>query len=110
MFCMMRCMGRRRPGLPSSFRWRCAILGYQVGTVISGGLTPVIAVSLLALGGQRPWLICGYITVLCALSLWASIAARDPVVDGKSDDAAGSESGETGLPVGEITAREQVAI
>src|SRR5690625_7532521 len=75
MFCMMRCMGRRRPGLPSRFRWRCAILGYQVGTVISGGLTPVIAVSLLALGGNRPWLICGYITVLCALSLWASVVA-----------------------------------
>lgn len=95
---------------PVEVRYTGVSLGYQVGTVISGGLTPVIAVSLLALGGQRPWLICGYITVLCALSLWASIAARDPVVDGKSDDAAGSAGGETGLLVGEITAREQVAI
>src|SRR5690625_762146 len=94
MFCMMRCMGRRRPGLPSSFRWRCAILGYQVGTVISGGLTLVIAVLCLALGGDGPGLICGYITVLCALSLWASVVACDPVADAKPQSRAEPETRE----------------
>lgn len=69
-------------------------MGYQVGTVISGGLTPVIAVSLLALGGNRPWLICGYITVLCALSLWASVVACDPVADAKPQSRAEPETRE----------------
>src|SRR5699024_116354 len=44
-------------------------VGCQIGTVLSGGLTPVIAASLLLAGNGTPWLICLYLTALCGLSL-----------------------------------------
>lgn len=72
---------------PLSVRYTGVSFGCQVGTVLSGGLTPVIAASLLLVGDGRPWLICGYITVLCALSLWAAIAAKDPTLDHLRDPA-----------------------
>jgi hypothetical protein len=52
--------------------------GYQVGTVLSGGLTPFIAAGLLAAGGNQPWLICGYLGLLGLLTIAAALAAKDP--------------------------------
>jgi len=63
---------------PLHVRYTGVSFGCQVGTVLSGGLTPLIAASLLLAGDDQPWLICGYITVLAALSLWAALAAKDP--------------------------------
>ena len=63
---------------PVEVRYTGVSLGCQIGTVLSGGLTPVIAASLLVVGGGQPWLICLYITALAALSLIAAIAAKDP--------------------------------
>jgi MFS family permease len=66
---------------PVNVRYTGVSLGCQIGTVLSGGLTPVIAASLLLLGGNEPWLICVYIAVLAALSLAAALGAKDPAGD-----------------------------
>ena len=66
---------------PLSVRYTGVSVGYQIGTVLSGGLTPVIASSLLLAGNDTPWLICLYITVLCGASLVAALAAKEPVRD-----------------------------
>jgi MFS family permease len=63
---------------PIEVRYTGVSLGCQIGTVLSGGLTPVIAASLLVTGGGQPWLICLYLTGLAVLSLIAAIAAKDP--------------------------------
>lgn len=63
---------------PLHVRYTGVSVGCQVGTVLSGGLTPVIASSLLLAGNDTPWLICLYITALCALSFLAALAAKDP--------------------------------
>ncbi|MCU1598191.1 MAG: hypothetical protein QOE85_268 [Actinomycetota bacterium] len=63
---------------PLHVRYSGVSFGYQVGTILSGGLTPFIAAGLLALGGGAPWLIAGYLTLLAALSLVAALAAKDP--------------------------------
>lgn len=64
---------------PVEVRYSGVSLGYQIGTLISGGLTPLIATYLYAAGGGTPWLICGFISFYAILSLVAALAARDPV-------------------------------
>lgn len=63
---------------PVRLRYTGVSLGCQIGTVLSGGLTPLIAASLLLAGGNQPWLICAYVTLLAVLSLAAALAAKDP--------------------------------
>lgn len=63
---------------PIHVRYTGVSLGCQLGTVLSGGLTPLIAASLLLAGDNQPWLICAYITLLAVLSLIAALAAKDP--------------------------------
>ena len=59
---------------PTSIRASGTSLVYQLQTLVAG-VTPFVATALLALGGNRPWLIVAYIavlgviTTLCALSL-----------------------------------------
>lgn len=66
---------------PLGVRYSGVSLGYQVGAVLGGGLTPFIAAALLEIGGGAPWLICAYIMALAALSAIAAAAAKDPVRD-----------------------------
>lgn len=63
---------------PLHLRYTGVSFGYQVGTIISGGLTPFIAAALLPAGGDQPWLICAYLTLLAGLSVAAGLAAKDP--------------------------------
>lgn len=63
---------------PVEVRYSGISLGYQIGTLLSGGLTPFVAAALLAAGGGAPWLICAYISALGILSLVAVLAAVDP--------------------------------
>ncbi|WP_413318051.1 hypothetical protein AA0Z99_13045 [Agrococcus sp. 1P02AA] len=56
-------------------------LGYQIGSVLGGGLMPMIAALLFSLGGNEPWLIAGYLSVLAALSIVAALFAADPARD-----------------------------
>lgn len=65
---------------PVEVRYSGANMGYQIGTVIGGGIMPIIATLLFAAGGHTPWLICGYLTLMCALSLVATATASETAV------------------------------
>ena len=64
---------------PVEVRYSGVSVGYQVGTLLSGGLTPFIAVALLKYNEQSPYLVALYISILCAISLVAAYKAIDPV-------------------------------
>ncbi|WP_347557306.1 MFS transporter [Robbsia sp. KACC 23696] len=63
---------------PVEVRYSGISLGYQIGTLLSGGLTPFIAAALLAVNHGAPWLVCAYVSFLALLSLAAVLAASDP--------------------------------
>jgi metabolite-proton symporter len=52
-------------------RVRCtgASLGYQLGSVLSGGFAPLIATALLEWSGGRPWPVALYVVGMAALSV-----------------------------------------
>lgn len=58
---------------------RCsgASIGYAVGAVLGGGLTPLIATWLLARGGGEPWLVAAYLVVLSAITVVAAWLAPE---------------------------------
>jgi MHS family shikimate/dehydroshikimate transporter-like MFS transporter len=56
----------------TSVRYSGASIGYQFGSVVGGGLTPLIATALLTLGRGQPWWILGY---FLALSVPTALAA-----------------------------------
>jgi MFS family permease len=64
---------------PVEVRYSGISLGYQIGSLLSGGLTPFIATALFAVGNGTPWLICAFISGMALLTLLAVFAARDPV-------------------------------
>jgi MFS family permease len=52
-------------------------LGRQFGTILGGGLMPMISASLLALsGGELGWVL-GYFVLVCALAVAAVLSARE---------------------------------
>jgi MFS family permease len=52
-------------------------LGRQFGTILGGGLMPMIAASLLALaGGELTWVL-GYFALVCAVAIAAVISTRE---------------------------------
>ena len=52
-------------------------LGRQFGTILGGGLMPMISASLLAMsGGQLSWVI-GYFVLVCAIAIAAVLSARE---------------------------------
>ncbi|MDX2597757.1 MULTISPECIES: MFS transporter [Streptomyces] len=59
--------------LPELFeaRVRCtgAAVGYNLGGVVGGALTPIVATALAAHGGRVPWGVGVYLTGVCLLSL-----------------------------------------
>ncbi|WP_370441317.1 MFS transporter [Kineococcus halophytocola] len=58
-------------------RYSGASLGYSIGAVLGGGLTPLIAASLLAAGGGSPWLVAGYLSFLAVLTTVAAACTRE---------------------------------
>ncbi|GAB3455773.1 MFS transporter [Kineococcus endophyticus] len=58
-------------------RYSGASLGYSIGAVLGGGLTPLVAASLLAAGGGSPWLVAGYLTFLAVLTTVAAACTRE---------------------------------
>ncbi|GEK80185.1 MFS transporter [Agrococcus baldri] len=66
---------------PVHVRYSGVSFGYQLGSVLGGGLMPLIAALLYAAGGRSPWLIAGYLSVLAALSVVAALLAKDPARD-----------------------------
>jgi metabolite-proton symporter len=50
---------------------------YQFSGIFASGLTPIIATSLLPAGGNRPWLICGYILLVSIISAVSVFSMHD---------------------------------
>jgi MFS family permease len=62
-------------------RYSGSSLGYSIGAVLAGGFAPLIAASLLVVGGGSPWLIVGYFAVLAAMTVAAAYVARETHAD-----------------------------
>jgi MFS transporter, MHS family, shikimate and dehydroshikimate transport protein len=50
-------------------RYSGASIGYQLASVVGGGISPLIAASLLAYAGGEPWLIATYMAVLSLITI-----------------------------------------
>ena len=62
---------------PAQLRYSGASLGFQIGAALSGGLTPVIAASLMTWSGGGTWPISVYLIVCAFITLAATIAAPE---------------------------------
>jgi MFS transporter, MHS family, shikimate and dehydroshikimate transport protein len=62
---------------PARLRYSGASLGFQVGAAVGGGLTPVIAASLIAWSGGATWPISVYLIGCACITLTAAIAAPE---------------------------------
>ncbi len=62
---------------PARLRYSGASLGFQIGAALSGGLTPVIAASLMARSSGATWPISVYLIVCACITLAATIAAPE---------------------------------
>jgi MHS family shikimate/dehydroshikimate transporter-like MFS transporter len=58
-------------------RYSGASMGFQVGAALSGGFTPIIAASLLALTGGQSWAISLYLIALAVVTLAATSSAPE---------------------------------
>jgi MFS transporter, MHS family, shikimate and dehydroshikimate transport protein len=58
-----------------------ASIGYQIGTILAGGFSPIIATSLLAEFEGASWPICLYVLLLGLLSTVATLFARETYRD-----------------------------
>ncbi len=58
-------------------RYGEASIGYQLASVVGGGSSPLIATSLLALGGGDPWLIVTYMLVLSFITIVSTYLASE---------------------------------
>jgi MHS family shikimate/dehydroshikimate transporter-like MFS transporter len=58
-------------------RYSGASLGFQVGAALSGGLTPVIAASLMAWAGGLTWPVSVYLIVCALITATAAFAAPE---------------------------------
>ena len=62
---------------PTRLRYSGASLGFQIGAALSGGLTPLIAASLVAWSGGAPWPVSLYLIACAALTAWATWLAPE---------------------------------
>ncbi|MGC4973099.1 MFS transporter [Streptomyces sp. DT199] len=73
-------------------RVRCtgAALGYNLGGVVGGALTPIVATALAEQGGRVPWGVAAYLTAIALLSLgcFALLPETRPVRVGAAAEAA----------------------
>ena len=69
---------------------------YQASGIFASGLTPIIATWLLATGGNRPWLFCGYVVFVSLISLLSIYVVRESVNRDMVKDE--QPRGETGRP------------
>ncbi len=68
-------------------------LGYQIGSIFSVGLTPLLAAVFVEVGGGSPWILCAYLGVYAVLSVVAAVFAVDPVRDARRADARAAGAG-----------------
>ena len=62
---------------PTQVRYSGASLGYAIGAVLGGGLTPLAAAWLLGVGDGAPWLVAAYIAFLAVLSTAGAYFAKE---------------------------------
>jgi MHS family shikimate/dehydroshikimate transporter-like MFS transporter len=58
-------------------RYSGASFVYQFSGIYASGLTPIVATALLPLGGNEPWLICGYILIVSLISALSALAMSE---------------------------------
>jgi MFS transporter, MHS family, shikimate and dehydroshikimate transport protein len=58
-------------------RYTGASVGYQLASVFAGGFAPLIAVALLAAGGNEPTLVAIYMAVMALITVIATYFARE---------------------------------
>ena len=58
-------------------RYTGASVGYQLASVFAGGFAPLIAVALLAAGGDEPTLVAAYMAVMALITVVATYFARE---------------------------------
>jgi MFS transporter, MHS family, shikimate and dehydroshikimate transport protein len=58
-------------------RYTGASVGYQLASVFGGGFAPLIAVALLAAGGDKPYLVGAYMMVMGVITVVATYYARE---------------------------------
>ncbi|MDV3125953.1 MHS family MFS transporter [Mycobacterium sp. 21AC1] len=58
-------------------RYSGASVGYQIGSVFAGGFSPLIATTLLAVGGGRPWLVVAYFVALSVVTIVCTYLAPE---------------------------------
>ena len=75
-------------------RYSGASLGYQIGSVLSGGFAPLVAAALLVAGGGRPWWIVVAFAGLSVLTTAAALLAPDPA---RRESGAGASAPEPGV-------------
>jgi MFS transporter, MHS family, shikimate and dehydroshikimate transport protein len=69
---------------------------YQFSGIFASGLTPIIATSLLPAGGNKPWLICGYILLVSIISAVSVFSMHDMHKRDITADNAGADLKRTG--------------
>jgi metabolite-proton symporter len=58
-------------------RYSGASLGYQLASVVAGGLTPVVATALLTFSGGRPWPVALYVVALAVVTVGCVLALAE---------------------------------
>ena len=61
---------------PARIRYTGLSTVYQLSGVYSSGLTPLILTALIAVGGNSPWLACGYLVTTAVISVVATLLLR----------------------------------
>ena len=58
-------------------------MGYQLSAILGGGLAPIIATSLVALGGGDPWPVAAYMAALCVITLVSVLLTTETIRGGE---------------------------
>jgi len=63
---------------PTGVRFTAISVGKQLGTILGGGLAPLVATALMAASGDRIAAVVGYFAVLSVLALLAALVTQEP--------------------------------
>jgi hypothetical protein len=76
-------------------RYTGASVGYQLASVFGGGFAPLIAVALLAAGGDKPYLVALYMVTMGLITVVATYFARETFRSDLADSDAHLREGRT---------------
>jgi MFS family permease len=58
-------------------RYSGTSIAFQLGAVVSGAFSPLIAAALVSVGDGQPWLICGYVILMSVGTIVAAVLAPE---------------------------------